>query len=67
MGLITAKEYAIKHGLDPATMRSRIFRGRIKTAQKLGRDWFLDEDEEMVDARIISGKYIDARKKTKNK
>ena len=61
--LISLKEYAQRHGKEPATARQRAGRGAFKTAVKIGRDWLIDEDEEWTDARIHSGIYINARKK----
>lgn len=48
---IPLKEYAIKHEKDPATARQRAIRGSFKTAEKIGRDWFIDEDEPWLDNR----------------
>lgn len=49
--LITLKEWAIKHGITPDTARQRANRGAFKTAVKKGRDWFIEEDEELIDHR----------------
>lgn len=65
--LITLVDYARKHGKDPATARQRAGRGAFKTAVKVGRDWLIDDAEAWNDARIRSGKYVNARgKKTDN-
>jgi hypothetical protein len=48
---ITLKEWAIRHGIDPATARQKALRGGFKTAVKAGRDWLIDEDEPKVDLR----------------
>lgn len=61
MSLISLKAYADKVGLAPVTVRKRILRGVTKGV-KIGRDWFVDEDEELIDHRISSGKYTDWRK-----
>lgn len=58
MGLITIKEYAAKHDREPDTIKKSCQRGRFKTAQKIGRDWLIDEDEPFIDHRIKSRKYI---------
>lgn len=61
--MIPLKDYAKKHGILPATARQKAGRGGYKTAQKIGRDWFVDETEPFIDLRVKSGKYVDARKK----
>ena len=48
---ITLKEWAIKHGIDPATARQRAIRGAFKTAKKFGNQWIIDRDEPLVDHR----------------
>lgn len=48
---ITLKEYAERHGRALATVRQKAYRGGFKTARRVGRDWFIDEDEPMVDNR----------------
>lgn len=65
MALITLKEYAIRLGKNPDVVRQKALRGTMKTAQKLGRDWFIDENEPYVDQRITSGKYVGRRRKRK--
>ena len=62
MALIPLKKYAELHGRDPASMRQKALRGGFATAQKLGRDWVIDEDESFTDGRIKSGKYKGWRK-----
>lgn len=51
MALITLKDWAIRHGIDPATARQKALRGGFKTAEKVGRDWMIDADEPKVDLR----------------
>ena len=63
MALITLKEYAMRHGRNPGTMRQRANRGCFKTAVRMGRDWFIDEDEQFEDKRVKTGKYVNWRKK----
>lgn len=48
---ITLKEWAIRHGIDPATARQKALRGGFQTAEKVGRDWMIDADEPHVDLR----------------
>lgn len=63
MGMIPLKDYALKHGRNPATFRQKAIRGGFLTAQKIGRDWMIDEDEPYIDRRVKSGEYVDWRKK----
>lgn len=58
MALILLKEYAIKLGRDPVVVTQKAARGTFKTARKIGRQWFIEEDEPYSDARVTSGKYI---------
>ena len=48
---ITLAEYARRHGRALATVRQKAYRGGFKTARRVGRDWFIDEDEPLVDNR----------------
>ena len=48
---------------DPLTLLRKS--GSFKTAQKMGRDWFVDEDEPWPDRRVKNGDYIGWRKKQK--
>lgn len=61
--LISLKEYAERNGKDPATARQMALRGGFKTAQKIGRDWLIDDQEAYPDSRVKTGKYKDFRKK----
>jgi len=63
MALITIKEYAIRNEKAHVTARQMARRGSFKTAKKMGRDWFIDEDEPYPDNRVKSGKYSDWRSK----
>lgn len=63
MALITLKEYAKRHDKNPVVVRQKALRGGFATAQKIGRDWLIDEHEPYEDHRIRSGKYIGARQK----
>jgi excisionase family DNA binding protein len=42
--LLTLRESAARLGLAPDTLRAQVHRGRF-TAQKVGRDWLVDEGE----------------------
>ena len=61
--LIPLKEYARRHGKTPANARQKALRGGFQTAQKIGRDWMIEEDEEWVDHRVSSGKYVGKKRK----
>lgn len=63
MALITLKEYAERHDKNPVVVRQKALRGGFTTAQKIGRDWLIDEHEPYEDHRIRSGKYVGARQK----
>ena len=58
MAIITLKEYAQRHGKHIDIVRQKALRGGFRTAKKLGRDWFIDEDEPYIDGRVTSGKYV---------
>lgn len=49
--LIPLKDWAIREGIDPATARQKALRGALKTAQKLGRDWVIEDTEKNIDHR----------------
>lgn len=49
--LIPIKEYAKIHGKDLSSVRQKCQRGGFSTAQKIGRDWFIDDAEEYSDRR----------------
>ena len=50
MSLITLKEYASRIGKDPVVVRQKILRGNLP-AQKIGRDWLIEEDTPYTDLR----------------
>lgn len=54
--MIPIAEYARLHCLDPSTVRQKCLRGGWITANKIGRDWFIDPDEPHVDLRKKSMK-----------
>lgn len=64
--LITIKEYAERYGLSHGNVRHKCQRGSYKTAQKIGRDWLIDEDEQDVDHRVKTGAYKDWRRREEN-
>lgn len=61
--LISLTEYAKRHGKSPATARQMALRGGFQTAQKIGRDWMIDDQEPYPDRRVKTGKYKDWRTK----
>ena len=66
MALITLKEFAERNGRSADSARQKANRGGFRTAQKIGRDWLIDEDEHYSDNREKSGEYKNWRKKKKN-
>lgn len=63
MNKITLKEYAARMGKKHDTVRAQANRGAFKTAERIGRDWFIDPNEPYPDRRVKSGKYIGFREK----
>ena len=63
--LISLKEYAVRNGKELATARQMALRGGFKTAQKIGRNWVIDDQEPYPDHRVKTGKYKNWREKTK--
>lgn len=49
--LISIKEYAEINGKKVNSVRKKCIRGGFSTAQKIGRDWFIDDAEEYSDRR----------------
>ena len=62
MALISLIEYGERHGKNRATVRQKANRGGFLTAQKIGRDWFIDEDEPYSDNRETNGDCKNWRK-----
>lgn len=60
--LISLAEYAALHGKAKISARKLAQRGRFKTAQKIARNWVIDDAEPWPDRRVKSGKYRDWRK-----
>ena len=61
--LIPLTEYAKRHGKAPANARQLAGRGSFETAQKMGRDWFVDDAEPWPDRRVKTGAYKKANEK----
>ena len=55
--LIPLAEYARRHGRRVDVARHMAKRGGFTSAKKMGRDWFVDEDEVWPDRRVKDGKY----------
>ena len=67
MALISLAEYAEKNGRSARQMRQKAAAGGFETAQKIGRNWVIEEGEPYIDNRVKSGKYKDARKNNPGK
>ncbi len=52
---IPLAEYARRHGKRVDVARHKAQRGGFDNAVKIGRDWFIDEDEVWIDRRMKSG------------
>lgn len=65
MAKILLSEYAAKHGKSKSTCLQKAARGYFQSAQKIGRQWFIEENEPYTDARIKTGKYVGFREKLK--
>lgn len=62
MALISAAEYADKHGKARRTVSQMCKNGGFETAMKIGRNWAIDEDEPYPDRRVKSGEFKNWRK-----
>lgn len=60
--LISLAEYAKMHGRSHISARQMAQRGGFATAQKIGRNWVIDDEEPYPDHRIKNGKYVNWRK-----
>lgn len=60
--MISIADYAIKHGKSHIAVRKMAARGGFQTAQKIARNWIIDENEPYPDARLKTGKYVNWRK-----
>ena len=54
--LIPIAQWAEKVGIAPVTARQKAARGTIP-AQKMGRDWFIEESTPNTDSRLKSGNF----------
>lgn len=66
MAIILLKDYAERKGKSHVVTLQKAERGGFKTAKKIGRQWFIDENEPYIDGRVKTGRYIQkpaARKK----
>lgn len=61
--VITLKKYCERNNRKLNTARRMALRGSFKSAEKIGRDWYVEETEPWPDHRVKSGKYIGWRKK----
>lgn len=57
MDKIPLKEYAERLGKSPDNARQLVRRNSFQTAEKLGRQWFIDPTEPWPDRRVKTGKY----------
>ncbi|KAA3404026.1 hypothetical protein F1904_12210 [Akkermansia muciniphila] len=57
MDKIPLKEYAERLGKNPDNARQLVRRGSFETAEKIGRQWFIDPTEPWPDRRVKTGKY----------
>ena len=60
--LISLPEYAARNGKDPSSARRMAMRGSFQTAQKIGRNWVIEDGEPWPDHRVKTGKYKNWRK-----
>lgn len=60
--MISLADYAKMHGKSHIAARKMAQRGGFQTAQKIARNWIIDENEPYPDARVKTGKYIGWRK-----
>lgn len=60
--LISLVEWAKKNGITDSAARQKAISGTIP-AQKIGRNWVIDDSIPNTDNRIKSGKYIGLERK----
>ena len=53
--MMPLKEWAVREGLAPATVRQKILRGQLD-AIKVGRDWWIKKDTRNEDHRKKAAK-----------
>ena len=61
--IIPLIEYAKRMGKDPGNTRALARAGRFQTVKKMGRDWFIDENEPWPNNKYKNGQYVGWRKK----
>jgi len=68
MATILLSEYAARNGRAVNTVVQMANRGSFQTARKIGRQWFIEENEEYPDLRVKNGNYIGlrARRRSRN-
>lgn len=54
MALISLAEWAAREGISPVTARKKAQKGLLITAQKIGRNWVIDEREKNEDYRTAA-------------
>jgi len=52
MSKILLSEWARKNGISDVTARQKAQKGFLKTVEKSGKFWLIDEDEPNVDNRL---------------
>lgn len=58
--MISLSEYAKRHKKDESVLRRKAQNGGFKTAQKIGRNWVIDENEPYEDRRFkASSDYVE--------
>lgn len=59
--LISLTKWAKRVGIDSSVARRKAYK-KLIPAQKIGREWLIEENTPNIDNRIKSGKYINWRK-----
>ena len=67
MAKILLQLYGERHKKSKAAVIKMANRGSFNTAEKIGRQWFIEEDEEYPDLRVKSGKYVGKPRARKSK
>lgn len=49
---IPLKDWAEREGITDSRARQKALSGQLETAKKIGRQWFIDEDEKNIDNRF---------------
>ncbi len=67
-GYTTVKEIAERWGITQRTVQIMCAEGKIEGVTKFGRSWAIPTDAiKPTDNRIVSGEYVEWRKKTSKK